>query len=376
MKSYTFGIIGCGLMGREFASAASRWCHFTADVPRPEIVAVCDVNPANTVWFERNVPGLRQVYSDYRQLLADPEISVVYIAVPHILHQEIFIEAIKAGKHIMGEKPFGMDQAQNKAIMQALADHPQVFARCSSEFPFFPAMQLLIRWIRENRFGRILEIKAGFCHSSDMDVNKTINWKRQAAVNGAYGCLGDLGIHTEHVPFRMGFKPRSVYARLDKFITERPDGKGGMAACDTWDNGTMICETEDPDGHPFTMYLETKRMAPGQTNTWYFEIYGMKASARFSSTRPNQFSYTVDWGKEQAWADLDIGYKPMIPVITGPIFEFGFTDAILQMWGTFMLELDGQQVDFGCFTPEETVLSHDLQTASLRSHATRSAIDL
>jgi hypothetical protein len=63
-------------------------------------------------------------------------------------------------------------------------------------------------------------------------------------------------------------------------------------------------------------------------------------------------------------------------VITGPIFEFGFTDAILQMWGTFMLELDGQQVDFGCFTPEETVLSHDLQTASLRSHATRSAIDL
>ncbi|NLM77583.1 MAG: Gfo/Idh/MocA family oxidoreductase [Ruminococcaceae bacterium] len=376
MKSYTFGIIGCGLMGREFASAASRWCHFTADVPRPEIVAVCDVNPANTVWFERNVPGLRQVYSDYRQLLADPEISVVYIAVPHILHQEIFIEAIKAGKHIMGEKPFGMDQAQNKAIMQALTDHPQVFARCSSEFPFFPAMQLLIRWIRENRFGRILEIKAGFCHSSDMDVNKTINWKRQAAVNGAYGCLGDLGIHTEHVPFRMGFKPRSVYARLDKFITERPDGKGGMAACDTWDNGTMICETEDPDGHPFTMYLETKRMAPGQTNTWYFEIYGMKASARFSSTRPNQFSYTVDWGKEQAWADLDIGYKPMIPVITGPIFEFGFTDAILQMWGTFMLELDGQQVDFGCFTPEETVLSHDLQTASLRSHATRSAIDL
>ena len=124
------------------------------------------------------------------------------------------------------------------------------------------------------------------------------------------------------------------------------------------------------------MYLETKRMAPGQTNTWYFEIYGMKASARFSSAHPNQFSYTVDWGKEQAWASLDIGYKPMIPVITGPIFEFGFTDAILQMWGAFMLELDGQPVTFGCFTPEETVLSHALQTASLESHASHAAIEV
>ena len=95
------------------------------------------------------------------------------------------------------------------AILAALAEHPQVFARCSSEFPFFPAMQLLIRWIREERFGRILEIKAGFCHSSDMDVNKPINWKRKAAINGEYGCLGDLGIHTEHVPFRMGFIPQN-----------------------------------------------------------------------------------------------------------------------------------------------------------------------
>jgi len=376
VKTYAFGIIGCGLMGREFASAAARWCHFTTDVPKPEIIAVCDVNPANTTWFVQHVPTIRQVYADYRDLLADPAIDVVYIAVPHILHEEIFVAAIRAGKHIMGEKPFGMDQAQNAAIMQALAENPQVFARCSSEFPFFPAMQLLIRWIQEERFGRILEIKAGFCHSSDMDVNKTINWKRQAAVNGAYGCLGDLGIHAEHVPFRMGFIPRSVYARLDKFITQRPDGKGGLAACDTWDNGTMICETQGRDGHPFTMYLETKRMAPGQTNTWYFEIYGMKASARFSSAHPNQFSYTVDWGKEQAWASLDIGYKPMIPVITGPIFEFGFTDAILQMWGAFMLELDGQPVTFGCFTPEETVLSHALQTASLESHASHAAIEV
>ena len=39
-----FGIIGCGLMGREFASAAARWCHLTDDISRPEIVGVCDID--------------------------------------------------------------------------------------------------------------------------------------------------------------------------------------------------------------------------------------------------------------------------------------------------------------------------------------------
>ena len=376
MRTVRFGIIGCGLMGREFASAAARWCHLTADVPRPEIIAVCDVNPANTEWFRQNGPAIRHVFADYKELLALPEIEAVYIAVPHNLHERIYIDAIEAGKHIMGEKPFGMDKAQNDAILACLDRHPEIFARCSSEFPYFPAMQLLIRWIREERLGRILEIKAGFNHSSDMDVQKPINWKRRAAVNGAYGCLGDLGIHTQHVPFRLGFIPRNVCAKLDKFITERPDGKGGTAVCDTWDNATLICDTAGPDGLPFTMYLETKRMAPGCTDNWYFEIYGLKASAEFTSSNPNLFTYTADWGKEQAWASVNVGYKPMVPTITGPIFEFGFTDAILQMWASFMLELDGQEVPFGCFRPEEIRLSHALQTAALRSHAEQRIVPL
>lgn len=368
MRKVKFGIIGCGLMGREFASATARWCHLNADIAQPEIIAVCDVNPVNAAWFKNNVPSVRHVLSDYKELLALGDVEAVYIAVPHNLHERIYVDTIEAGKHFMGEKPFGMDKSQNNVILAALARHPEVFARCSSEFPFFPAMQLLIRWIREERLGRILELKAGFCHSSDMDVNKPINWKRIAAMNGEYGCLGDLGIHTQHVPFRMGFLPRSVYARLDKFVSERPDGKGGMTPCDTWDNATLICDSAGADGIPFPMYLETKRMAPGCTDNWYFELYGMKASAKFTSANPNIFTYTADWGKEQAWAYVNVGYKPMIPTITGPIFEFGFTDAILQMWASFMLELQGKPVEFGCFTPEETRLSHSLQSAALRSH--------
>ena len=43
-------------------------------------------------------------------------------------------------------------------------------------------------------------------YSSDIDPNKVINWKRMEAVNGAYGCMGDLGMHVLHVPLRLGWR--------------------------------------------------------------------------------------------------------------------------------------------------------------------------
>lgn len=373
-KSVKFGVIGCGLMGREFASASARWLHLTGDIPKPEIVAVCDVNPSATKWFEDHIPSVKYVCSDYKEIIAQKEIEAFYIAVPHVMHEEVYIAAIQAGKHIFGEKPFGMDQSQNKAILECLKQNPNVFVRCTSEFPFFPAYQILINWIREGKFGKIIEVKSCMHHSSDMDLNKPINWKRISKINGEYGCMGDLGIHVQHVPFRFGWEPVSVYARLSKIVDKRPDGKGGMAVCDTWDNAILSCKARDCEGNLFPITYETKRISPGSTNDIFIEIYGMDMSAKFNSNDPNALYFTTSWGKEQAWSRIVVGNKPMLPTITGGIFEFGFSDAILQMWGTYMSELDGREVSFGCFTPEETAKSHSMLTAALESHKNNSVV--
>lgn len=371
-KTVRFGVIGLGLMGREFGSAASRWCHLLADGPVPQIVGICDANPASFGWFQDNFSTIRIVTQDYRDLLGSSDIDAVYCAVPHNLHERIYVDAIRAGKHLMGEKPFGIDQKANAAILKAVQDNPRVLVRCTSQFPYFPAAQKLIGWIREKRFGRILEVRAGFHHSSDMDVSKPINWKRMIEVNGEYGCMGDLGIHTQHIPFRFGWVPAAVHAALSKIVTERPDGKGGLAPCLTWDNATLNCRVDAPEGYSFPMVLETKRMAPGATNTWYIEVDGLQASARFSTSEPKSFYFLETRGKEQAWSRLQLGYSSAVPAITGGIFEFGFSDAIQQMWAAFMQELDGQQPAFGNVTPEETRISHALQTAALASHKNQS----
>lgn len=375
MNQVNFAVIGCGLMGREFASVSMRWLHLLGDLPRPVIVAAVDLNDDNLNWF-RQVPDTKYFYHDYQEMLKNPEIEAVYCAVPHHLHARVYSDVIRAGKHLIGEKPFGMDLAACAEIGQAMAEHPEVFVRCASEFPFYPAVQQMVKWYREGAFGQIIEAKFAIKHSSDMDLKKPINWKRMRAANGEYGCMGDLGIHTQHLPFRLGFRPRTVSAYLANIAKTRPDLEGNMVPCETWDNAILMCETTNEQGDTFPMQLEMKRMAPGCTNTVEYEIYGLNMSARFTSDDPNAICYTQAVGREQAWARLVIGQKTQYPVITGSIFEFGFSDSLLQMFAAFVSELRGLPCSFGCFTPEEARLSHEVLTAALDSHVNKRVVEL
>jgi hypothetical protein len=103
---------------------------------------------------------------------------------------------------------------------------------------------------------------------------------------------------------------------------------------------------------------------------------GLNCSARFNSSDPDAFYYTQEWGKEQAWCRLNVGYKPLYPTITGGIFEFGFPDSILQMWASFVREVRGIDPVYSCFKPEETRISHAMLTAALISHKEKRAVAL
>ncbi|MBN1909262.1 MAG: Gfo/Idh/MocA family oxidoreductase [Pirellulales bacterium] len=383
MRTVKFGVIGLGLMGKEFGSAAARWCHLTDVNVRPEITAICDTNESRFGWFKDNFPTIALATTDYRALLMRDDVEAVYCAVPHNLHEPLYTDIVSAGKHLLGEKPFGIDRAANDAIMACLAQHPDVFVRCTSQFPFFPAMQRIGRMIEEQAFGQIIEVNAGFLHSSDLDPNKPINWKRIVQFNGEYGCMGDLGMHVCHVPFRAGWYPRSVRAVLSNIVKQRPDAQGNRVPCETWDNATLLCDAVlcdavlcdavDPGaGEPFPMILKMQRIAPGENDTWYFEVKGTRAAARWSTTNPRRLELLEYTGGEQAWQRIDTGWTPAFAGITGGIFEFGFPDAIQQLWAAFLSELhEGRRRSLfsGCVTPEEVAYSHRLFTAALRSHA-------
>ncbi len=203
-----------------------------------------------------------------------------------------------------------------------------------------------------------------------MDLTKPINWKRMTDINGEYGCMGDLGMHVFHIPLRMGWVPETVFADLQNIAQTRPNAEGKDVPCETWDNAHLVCQCTDADnGKPFSMQLETRRMMPGATNTWYLEVYGTEGSARFTTHDPKAFYFSEYTGKEQAWSRIDMGMQTAFPVITGGIFEFGFADCLQQMIAAFVSELSGSLTsEFGCVTPEEAEIHHKVVTAALESH--------
>lgn len=365
MKTIAIGIIGGGLMGREMASAFARWCALTDLSVKPELVAVADLNPDTLAWFE-GIPSCRQRTADYHELLANPDVDVVYVAVPHVLHEKIYLDVLAAGKDLFAEKPFGIDLPAAKRIAAAVESSGR-FVRCSSEMPFFPGAQRAHAIAHSGKIGRILEVVSGFHHSSDLDPTKAANWKRRSATCGEIGVLGDLGMHACHLPLRLGWKPQRLYAQLAKGYPERPDGKGGQATCDTWDNALLNTWTHIGE-HDVPLRLEMKRLAPGATNTWFIEILGTDGGVRFSTAEPKTlWSFSRD--REQWWSRTELGFSTPFKAVTGGIFEPGFPDIIQQMWAAFLAERAGELGDrFGCATPAEAVASHEIFAAALESH--------
>jgi predicted dehydrogenase len=370
-----FGVIGLGLMGREFASAAARWIHLTNLDVRPVLVGACDTNEKAFEWFCTNLPTLRILTTNYQELLARDDIDAIYCAIPHHLHTQVYCDIVRAEKHLLGEKPFGIDLVANEKIINAIRQNSKVLVRCSSELPFYPGGIAIIRSLLEDDFGEIVEVESGLLHSSDLNPEKPINWKRVIEFNGEYGCMGDLGMHALHVPLRFGWFPSRVRAQLTKIVKERPDGKGGKVPCKTWDNATIFGEVDLPGGHSFPITFHTKRIAPGETNSWFLKVIGTKRSMAFSTKYPRTLQ-VMEYkpGDVQAWQQIDLGYQSAYPTITGGIFEFGFTDSILQMWAAYCDELahgrHDMQQPFYCATPEEAHQSHLVFTEALRSHAT------
>jgi predicted dehydrogenase len=366
-ESVRVGIVGGGLMGRELAAAIGRWSALDDHPVRPVLTAVCDTSAAALRWFER-IDTVTRRTARREELLEDDALDVLYLAVPHHLHEELYLATARAGKDFLAEKPFGIDLAAAQRIAAAI-DEAGVFVRCSSEMPFYPGGQFAHELLTAGGLGQPVAVEHDFLHSSDLDRSKPINWKRQARFCGEIGVMGDLGIHVCHLPLRLGWRPSSVHAVLSDLVTERPDPETGEpVACDTIDNATMHCDA----GFPLT--LRTHRIAPGHMNTWRITATGMDGGVAFSTAEPKTVHRFAVRDGRQAWERLEVGSQSVFPTATGAIFEFGFSDAILQMWAAFLAERAGALGGrFGCATPTEALDAHRIFAAALRSGTTNRA---
>jgi predicted dehydrogenase len=382
-REVNVAIIGGGLMGREIAAAIQRWPALVDHPVRPRLTAVCDLNPAALEWF-RQIDTVRAFETDYHAVLADPSIDVVYIAVRHDLHEQLYIDTVRAGKDLLAEKPFGIDGPAADRVIEQI-ESSSSFVRVSSEMPFFPGAQWAIDYVHSGAAGRLISVRSGFLHSSDLDPGKPINWKRQAQFCGTAGVMNDLGMHAWHVPLRLGWMPSRLTAQLQDLVPMRPDAAGQPTVCDTWENAAIHADVTASGGDShgdFLLDVRCERVAPGNKNTWYLEGVGMDGGVRFSTAQPSRVEVFASVevpgvGREQAWQIVETGSQSVWPTVTGGIFETGFSDAILQMWAAFLAEREGVLGDrFGCATPSEARAAHRIAEAAALAHASGVRVEL
>jgi predicted dehydrogenase len=112
MKQVGFGVIGTGIVGGAWHA------HVYSHLPQSRLVAVCDLNEERAAEVAQKY-GAQDVYTDYRELLQNPEIQAVSIATPDFAHREIAVAAAEAGKHILVEKPLATTVEDAEAIVAA-----------------------------------------------------------------------------------------------------------------------------------------------------------------------------------------------------------------------------------------------------------------
>jgi predicted dehydrogenase/aryl-alcohol dehydrogenase-like predicted oxidoreductase len=153
-----WGILGTGRMGRSFAAALAH-----AEGARLAAVASRGAVPADTAF------GDARLHRGYEALLADPEVHAVYIATPHPTHAEWAIKAAEAGKHVLCEKPLGMNAAEASAIIEAARAH-DVFLMEGFMYRLHPQTAKLIELVQSGRIGRIDLVQATFGYGKPFDA--------------------------------------------------------------------------------------------------------------------------------------------------------------------------------------------------------------
>ena len=145
------------------------------------------------VEYAKDVLGYERGTTDYREVLADPDVDVVSICAPNMLHREIGIAAAKAGKPFWIEKPVGRD-ARETAEVAAAAREAGVATSIGYNYRHAPAIERMRELIADGTLGRITNIRSVFLNGYASEPKGALSWRFQKEFSGS-GAMGDLLSH-------------------------------------------------------------------------------------------------------------------------------------------------------------------------------------
>ncbi|HEX3338331.1 MAG TPA: Gfo/Idh/MocA family oxidoreductase [Pseudolabrys sp.] len=296
------GIIGLGWWGKQIVTCLS-------DSSRFKVVAGCDIDTKMAAPFAAS--HRFDLTEDYRALLNRPDVDAVAVVTPHLLHEEMAVEAFRAGKHVFCEKPLALTAASAERILAACTKTGSVLG-IGHERRYEPAMEEMRRLFETGALGRLLHLDANVSHSNFRRMDPS-NWRRDPR-HAPAGAWTALGIHLGDMFVSLAGRPTRVTGRTASQIFPPPSEDFVSAEID-FENGArgrITCLSTPPFYGRFTLVCDqgwVEVQEGGNVDKGIPSSFVHCAVDGSRQTRAYEHANTVRMNFE-AWADAVEGRAP------------------------------------------------------------------
>jgi predicted dehydrogenase len=306
-------LVGGGAIAKAHAAALGLVPFYFPDVPRLRPRVLCEANAdlaraaTERLGFEEGVVG-------WEDAVRRADVDVVIVATPPDLHHAVAIAALRAGKHVLCEKPLART-ATEAAEMSAIADASRGLALVGFNLRYAPALLQARRLMEEGVCGDVYHLTGRYFQDFARDPNRPLSWRYQAARGGS-GALADIGSHLLDAARALAGDIVSVSGVRRTMVAERPSADAGPAAKVDVDDYTAVL-ARFASGALGT--FEVSRVATGRKNQLAIEINGSTGSIAFDWERSNELRYCSgqDPADRQGFRRIVAG--PAFPAYPAPL---------------------------------------------------------
>ncbi len=286
------GVIGYGFMGKVHSNAYLKIPYtYRQPAAYPRLAAMCGRNREQLEDTARRF-GYRGVYTDWEELVSDPDIQTVDICTPDDRHPQPSIAAAGAGRHVICEKPMAITVEDARA-MRDRAEKAGVKHMLCHNYRFVPAVRLARQLISEGRLGAVYQFRGRYLQDVGHRPDEVTENVWYAAGTGS-GVLLGIGCHIIDLARFLVGEITAVSGKVKTFNTSRTDrsGKTGRVRAD--EVSCALVEFENG----VTGTLESAGVSTGRKNQCAWEINGSKGSVVFDLEDLNHLEVCLDRGED------------------------------------------------------------------------------
>lgn len=341
------GLIGSGFMGKTHALALAN-VNRVFDLPvEVQLHTLADIDDASARRAARQL-GFAHATGNWRDLIADPAVSLIDITTPNRFHKEMALAAIGAGKHVYCEKPLA-PTAADCLEMTLAAERRGVRTAVGFNYLKNPMIRLAKDIIDSGEIGEIRNFRG--IHAEDFMADARIPWTWRLDPAGGGGAMADIGSHIIAAARYLAGPIAEVMGRAVTAIRERPDSA---------DPSRMKPVQVDDICHAFVTFengatgtLEANWLASGRKMQQDFEISGSKGSISFTQERFNELDLFLfsDRKGQQGFRKIFAGpeHEPYGAFCVAGGHQIGFNDLKTIEVRDFLLAIAGQETGHADF---------------------------